>query len=71
MFTWGSMRVTQKWEPHVVSSCVWVEADEVEGWDCLGLPFMWTSGVGIVLATCVFFGREMDETSDVRGLAGL
>ena len=42
---WGSTKVTQKWEPHVVSSCVLVDAEEEEGRDCLGLPFICTSGV--------------------------
>lgn len=47
---WGSTRVTQKWEPHAVSSCVWVDAEEEEGLGCLGLPFIWTSGVLEMLA---------------------
>jgi hypothetical protein len=51
---WGSTRVTQKWDPHVVSSCVCVDPEEVEGRDCLGLPFglpfICTSGVLAMLA---------------------
>ena len=52
MRTWGSTRVTQKWEPHVVSSCVCVDVDaeEIEGRDCLGRPFICTSGVLVMLA---------------------
>ena len=60
--------MTQKWEPHAASSSVWVDADadEVEGRDCLGLPFIWTSGV----AGEFLSGREVEETSETRGLAG-
>lgn len=51
---WGSTRVTQKWAPHAVSSCVCVDPEEVEGRDCFGLPFglpfICTSGVLAMLA---------------------
>jgi hypothetical protein len=70
----GSTRVTQKWEPHVVSSCVCVDPEEVEGRDCLGLPFglpfICTSGVLAMLAGYVLSGRKTDETSDGRDFAG-
>jgi len=50
----GSTRVTQKWEPHVVSSCVCVDPEEVDVRDfpglLFGLPFICTSGVLAMLA---------------------
>lgn len=77
MPTWGSTRVTQKWDPHiVVSSCVCVDADadadEVEGRECLGRPFICTSGVEalLILPGEALSCRELEETFDARGLAG-
>ena len=53
-----------------MSSCVCVDADEEDGRECLGLPFIWTSGVLAMLAGYGLSRCGGDEGSETWVLAG-